>query len=168
MIRTLTNAACCLSCALAACTTAPKSEAGKTDIRERASATLATAERNDPTLSPVLRAAKGYAVFPTIGKGVLYEGGVFSGYCDLSQGSVGFQLGGQAYSEIICFATADALTLFKTGNFAFDAQATAVALKSGAGANAKYSNGVTVFTMDESGLMFEASVGGQKFTYQAR
>jgi len=179
MNRTLKAAACCLSCSLAACTTAPKSEAGKTDIRERASATLATAERNDPTLSPVLRAAKGYAVFPTIGKGaavvgaaygkgVLYEGGVFSGYCDLSQGSVGFQLGGQAYSEIICFATADALTLFKTGNFAFDAQATAVALKSGAGANAKYSNGVTVFTMDESGLMFEASVGGQKFTYQAR
>ena len=148
MNHMLTNAVCCLSCTLAACTTAPKSEAGKTDIRERASATLAKAERNDPTLSPVLRAAKGYAVFPTIGKGaavlggaygkgVLYEGGAFAGYCDLSQGSIGFQLGGQAYSEIIAFATTDALALFKTGNFAFDAQATAVALKSGAGANAR-------------------------------
>jgi hypothetical protein len=63
---------------------------------------------------------------------------------------------------------AEALTLFKTGNFAFDAQATAVALKSGAGANAKYSNGVAVFTMDESGLMFEASIGGQKFSFQAK
>ncbi len=179
MNRMLANATRYLTCVLAACTTAPKSEAGKTDIREEASAALAKAERNDPTLSPVLRASKGYAVFPTVGKGavgvggaygkgVLYEGGAFSGYCDLSQGSIGFQLGGQAYSEIICFATADALTLFKTGNFAFDAQATAVALKSGAGANARYSNGVTVFTMDESGMMFEASVGGQKFSYQAK
>ncbi|MEI7657689.1 MAG: hypothetical protein WCK33_06435 [Phycisphaerae bacterium] len=60
------------------------------------------------------------------------------------------------------------MTRFKTGNFAFDAQTTAVALKSGAGANAKYSDGVAVFTMDESGLMFEASVGGQKFSYQAK
>ena len=179
MNRMLATATRYLSCALAACTTAPKSEAGKTDIREEASAALAKAERNDPTLSPVLRAAKGYAVFPTVGKGavgvggaygkgVLYEGGAFAGYCDLSQGSIGFQLGGQAYSEIICFSTADALTLFKTGNFAFDAQATAVALRSGAGANAKYSKGVAVFTMDESGLMFEASVGGQKFSYQAK
>ncbi len=136
------------------------------------------AERNDPTLTPVLRDAKGYAVFPTVGKGaagvrgayvkgVLYEGGAFTGYCDLTQASIGLQLGGQAYSEIICFSTADALTQFKAGNFAFDAQATAVALKSGAGANAKYSKGVAVFTMDESGLMFEASIGGQKFSYQA-
>jgi lipid-binding SYLF domain-containing protein len=84
------------------------------------------------------------------------------------QGSIGFQLGGQAYSEIICFSTREALALFKSGNFAFDAQATAVALKSGAGANAKYSNGVAVFTMDESGLMFEASIGGQKFSYEAK
>ena len=168
-----------MSLALAACTTAPKSDAGKVDKRDEAEVALAKAERNDPTLTPVLHAAKGYAVFPTIGKGavgvggaygkgVLYECGKFTGYCDLSQGSIGLQLGGQAYSEIICFSTADALTLFKTGNFAFDAQATAVALKSGAGANAKYSNGVAVFTMDESGLMFEASIGGQKFSFQAK
>ena len=57
---------------------------------------------------------------------------------------------------------------FKQGNFRFDAQATAVALKSGAGANAQFTNGVAVFTMDEAGLMYEASVGGQKFSYQAK
>jgi lipid-binding SYLF domain-containing protein len=173
------TAALALSCTLAACTTAPKSEEGKADKRDEAATALAKAERNDPTLSPVLRDAKGYAVFPTVGKGavgvggaygkgVLYETGTFAGYCDLTQASIGLQLGGQAYSEIICFSTAEALTLFKTGNFAFDAQATAVALKSGAGANAKYTNGVAVFTMDESGLMFEASIGGQKFSYQAK
>ncbi len=164
---------------LAACSTAPKSEEGKSDIRSQAATAVASAERNDPTLGPILRDAKGYAVFPSVGKGavgvggaygkgVLYEAGVFSGYCDLSQASIGLQLGGQAYSEIIAFSTPEALTLFKTGNFAFDAQATAVALKSGAGANAKYSNGIAVFTMDEAGLMYEASIGGQKFSYQAK
>lgn len=179
MHRMITTIALALACTLGACTTAPKTAAGKADKREEAAVALSKAERNDPTLSPVLRAAKGYAVFPTVGKGavgvggaygkgVLYEDGVFTGYCDLLQGSIGFQLGGQAYSEIVCFSTADALTRFKSGNFAFDAQATAVALKSGAGANAKYANGVAVFTMDESGLMFEASIGGQKFTYEAK
>lgn len=168
-----------VSLAFVGCTTAPKSEQGKTDKRDEAAAALSKAERNDPTLSPVLRDAKGYAVFPKIGKGavgvggaygkgVLYEAGEFTGYCDLTQASIGVQLGGQAYSEIICFSTDEALTRFKSGNFAFDAQATAVALKSGAGANATYSGGVAVFTMDESGLMFEASIGGQKFGYQAK
>ena len=164
---------------LGACNTAPKSEEGKADIRDSAATALAKAERNDPTLIPVLRDAKGYAVFPSVGKGavgvggaygkgVLYEAGSFVGYCDLSQVSIGLQLGGQAYTEIIAFSTADALANFKAGNFAFDAQATAVALKSGAGANAKYANGVAVFTMDEAGLMYEASIGGQKFSYQPK
>jgi len=164
---------------LAACSTAPRSEAGKSDIRAEADAALAKAQRNDATLIPVLQSSVGYAVFPTVGKGaigiggaygkgVLYESGIFSGYCDLTQASIGLQLGGQAYTEIISFNTTDALAKFKTGNFAFDAQATAVALKSGAGANAKYSSGVAVFTMDEAGLMYEASIGGQKFSFQPR
>jgi lipid-binding SYLF domain-containing protein len=89
------------------------------------------------------------------------------GYCDLSQASVGFQLGAQTYSEILCFEDQKAFDRFKAGTFTFDAQATAVALESGAGANAKYNEGVSVFTMDEKGLMFEAAVGGQEFSYQA-
>jgi lipid-binding SYLF domain-containing protein len=161
------------------CSTAPRSEEGRSDIRAEADATLAKARTNDPSLGTLLSGARGYAVFPTVGKGaigiggaygkgVLYEAGAFAGYCDLTQASIGFQLGGQAYSEIIAFGTEEALTKFKTGNFAFSAQATAVALKSGAGANAKYSDGVAVFTMGEAGLMYEASVGGQKFSYQAQ
>lgn len=165
--------------ALTACNTAPSSEQGKTDIRAEADSSLAKAQQNDPTIVPHINNARGYAVFPTVGKGaigvggaygkgVLYENGVMSGYCDLTQASIGFQLGGQSYTEIIVFQTQEALEKFKTGNFAFDAQATAVALKSGAGANANYSNGVAVFTMAEAGLMYEASIGGQKFTYQAK
>ncbi len=82
--------------------------------------------------------------------------------------AIWMQLGGQSYTEIICFETGQNVENFKQGNFRFDAQATAVAIKSGAGANAKFTNGVAVFTMDEAGLMFEASVGGQKFSYQAK
>lgn len=162
---------------IAACETAPKSVEGKADMRQDAATALAKAKASDSTLTTLLRNAAGYAVFPSVGKGgagvggaygkgVLYEHGTPVGYCDLSQVSVGAQLGGQSYTEIISFETNDAVNRFKQGNFRFDAQATAVALKSGAGANAKYREGVAVFTMDEAGLMFEASIGGQKFAYE--
>lgn len=161
------------------CSTAPRTEQGRTDIREKAETALAKARASDTTLGPVLDRAYGYAVFPTVGKGaigvggaygkgVVYEQTMFVGYCDLSQGSIGFQLGGQAYTEIIAFENQAALNHFKSGDFAFAAQATAVALKSGAGANAKYDNGVAVFTMDEAGLMYEASIGGQNFSFQPK
>jgi lipid-binding SYLF domain-containing protein len=147
------------------------------DIQQEASAALSKAETNDPSLARFLDHAVGYAVFPKVGKGavgiggaygrgVLYEGGRPVGYCDLSQGSIGVQLGGQRYTEIIAFETHPALQEFKNNNLEFDAQASAVALKSGAGANAKYDDGVAVFTMDERGLMFEASIGGQRFTFE--
>jgi lipid-binding SYLF domain-containing protein len=165
--------------ALGACSTAPKTVEGKADIKQDAAAALDRAERADPSLSPIFRRAEGYAVFPTVGKGavgvggaygkgVLYDRGRAVGYCDLTQGSIGFQLGGQSYTEIIAFETRDALATFKEGNFRFAAQATAVAIKSGAGANADFIDGVAVFTMDEAGLMGEASIGGQKFSYQPK
>jgi lipid-binding SYLF domain-containing protein len=173
-------AACVISVlALSGCSTAPETAEGKADIEQEASAALAKAKTTDPSLVPVFDSAAGYAVFPSVGKGaagiggaygkgVLYENGVAVGYCDLSQATIGFQLGGQAYTEIICFETPQAVETFKQGNFRFDAQATAVALKSGAGANAEFKEGVAVFTMDEAGLMYEASVGGQKFSYQPK
>jgi lipid-binding SYLF domain-containing protein len=162
---------------LAACETAPKSSEGKADIQDEAAVALSKAQRNDSSLRTFLNNSAGYAVFPRVGKGaagiggaygkgVLYEHGAPVGYCDLSQGTIGVQLGGQSYSEIVAFEDNNSVARFKEGNFRFDAQATAVALKSGAGANAKFREGVAVFTMDEAGLMFEASVGGQKFGYQ--
>jgi lipid-binding SYLF domain-containing protein len=161
------------------CSTAPKTAEGKADIESAADVALAKAQRTDPSLRSVFREAAGYAVFPSVGKGAAGVGGAYGkgvlyvndravGYCDLSQASIGFQLGGQAYTEIIAFQTMQAVNKFKEGNFRFDAQATAVALKSGAGANAQYANDVAVFTMDEAGLMYEASIGGQKFSYQTK
>jgi lipid-binding SYLF domain-containing protein len=164
---------------MSGCATAPSSVQGKADIEQEAAVALARAQESDPSLINIFDKAAGYAVFPSVGKGavgiggaygkgVLYDHGVAVGYCALTHGSIGFQLGGQSYTEIICIETAQNVENFKQGKFRFDAQATAVAIKSGAGANAKFTNGVAVFTMDEAGLMFEASVGGQKFSYQPK
>ena len=90
------------------------------------------------------------------------------GYCDLSQGSIGFQIGGQGYSEVIFFKTDSTLENFKSGEFAFAAQASGVAVKAGAAANADYVNGVAVFTKPKGGLMGEASIGGQNFSYEPK
>lgn len=168
-----------LTLAPVGCSTAPSTVEGKAEIETKAANSVQTAKTKDPTLVPVLDGAKAYAVFPTVGKGaigvggaygkgVLYQNGSVIGYCDLTQASIGLALGGQAYTQIIAFSTDEAVNRFKTGNFSFAAQATAVALQSGAGANAKYSDGVAVFTMSEAGLMYEASVGGQKFSYQTK
>jgi len=165
--------------AMPGCATAPGTVQGKSDIRDEAATALRKAQTSDPSLTTVLDESAGYAVFPTIGKGgaiiggaygkgVLYENGRAVGYCDLTQASIGAQLGGQSYTEIICFENTNSVDQFQQGKLRFDAQASAVALKSGAGANAKYRDGVAVFTMDEAGLMAEASVGGQQFSYQAR
>jgi lipid-binding SYLF domain-containing protein len=165
--------------ALGACATAPATEGGKADLRRTSADALSQAQTNDPSLRSLIAKSAGYAIFPEVGKGAvgiggaygkgdLYQNGVVVGYCDLTQVSIGFALGGQAYTEILVFETPAAVETFKRGNFRFNAQATAVALKSGAGANAKFADGVAVFTMDEAGLMYEASIGGQKFSYQDR
>ena len=160
------------------CSTAPKTAEGKVELTSKVQTAKENAIKSDAGLKKFFDEAAGYAVFPTVGKGAigvggaygkgqLYEGGQLAGYCTLTQASIGLALGGQAYTELIFFETQAALDRFKTGNFAFAAQASAVALKSGASANAKYTDGVAVFTMSEAGLMYEASVGGQKFNYQS-
>src|SRR5262245_58600176 len=140
-----------------------------------AQGTVATFKRVDPSLAAFLERSAGYAVFPTVGKGAALVGGAYGsgvvfdragkplGKATLTQVTVGLQLGGQAYSEIIVFETPRALEAFKSGEFAFATQASAVALSAGASASAKYRGGVAVFTAAKGGLMFEASIGGQKF-----
>ncbi|HDZ14554.1 MAG TPA: hypothetical protein ENH60_06600, partial [Pricia sp.] len=91
--------------------------------------------------------------------------GIPQGMADLKKLDVGFQAGGQAVIEAIFFETKDDMLQFKEEKFQFSADISAVALKSGVSANAKYRNGVAVFTLPKSGLMAEVSVGGQKFGY---
>jgi lipid-binding SYLF domain-containing protein len=143
-------------------------------------------------------AAYGYALFPTIGKGGIgiggaggkgrvYVGGRHVGNTSMGQVTIGFQLGGQAYSMIIFFEDERAFREFSTGNFEFGAQATAVAITAGASASAStagggtagasggrhdavtsgdYNKGLAVFTVAKGGLMYEASIGGAKFGYK--
>jgi lipid-binding SYLF domain-containing protein len=148
------------------------------DTHEDVVHTIAAFTKKDPGIDRFLTGAVGYAVFPTVGKGAIGVGGAHGtgellvsgkaiGKVSLTQVTVGFQFGGQAYSEIIFFEQRSTLDGFKHGDFAFAAQATAVALTAGAAANAAYRNGVAVFTMAKGGLMYEASIGGQKFSYKA-
>jgi lipid-binding SYLF domain-containing protein len=140
--------------------------------------TVASFRQTDPGLEHFLSSAVGYAVFPSVGKGavgiggaygrgVLFEHGKPVGRTTLTQITVGPQLGGQAYSEIVFFENEAAISAFKKGETAMSAQVSAVVANAGASANARYAQGVAVFTQAKEGLMAEASVGGQRFGYRA-
>lgn len=161
---------------LPACTTAPETEAGRSALVDDAQAALARMKADDPSLDEFLKNGYGYAIFPSVGKGglvvggaygqgVVYEGDKLIGYADLTQATIGLQLGGQSYSELIVFQNEQALRTFTSGSLEFAAQASAVALKSGASADANYTDGVAVFTRSNAGLMYEASIGGQNFDF---
>ena len=141
----------------------------------------------------------GYAVFPTIGKagigfggaygtGRVYARGKYVGDTSMAQVTVGFQLGGQAFSQIIFFKDKRAFDEFTHGNFEFGAEASAVAITAGVSAQAtttgssagasggehdaktqgRYYHGMAIFTVAKGGLMSEASIGGQKFSYKPK
>ena len=141
-------------------------------------AVISKITEKDPGMAKHFAEAHGYAIFPTVGKGAIgiggargkgrvYEQGRRVGTTTLTQLSIGFQLGGQAYSEVIFFKDKTALDDFKRGNFELDAQASAVALTARASRDLAYNRGVAIVTMAKGGLMYEASVGGQKFSYKA-
>ena len=131
----------------------------------------------DPLMDALFQRAYGYAIFPNVGKGgigiggaagngVAYEHNKIVGMAKLSQVTVGLQAGGQAYREVIFFETKKDMERFKDSRFEFSAQVSAIAVKSGVSADAKYVSGVMVFSMGKGGLMYEASVGGQKFKFE--
>ena len=127
-------------------------------------------------MESILEDSYGYAVFPPIGKGgfgiggaygkgILYENGIPVGDARMTQVSVGFQWGGQSYSEIIIFEDVEAMELFKSNHLQLAAQASAIAVTSGLSTDIPYNHGVAVYTRPKAGLMYEASIGGQKFKY---
>jgi len=147
------------------------------DPVQEARGTIQVFKKADPGLSKFFDESVGYVVFSSVGKGavgvggahgsgILFEKGQPVGKATLTQVTIGFQLGGEAYSEVVFFQTAGTLNDFKKGNFELAAQASAMAAAAGASANAKYKQGVAVFTVAKGGLMYEASVGGQKFGYE--
>ncbi len=123
--------------------------------------------------------AAGYAVFPNVGKGgfgiggargkgLLKVGGETVAVVTLTQLTIGFQAGGQAYSEFIFFEDDIALGSFRRGNYELGAQVSAVAITAGASADADFNEGIAIFTEAKGGLMYEASVGGQKFKIEEK
>ena len=133
--------------------------------------------KTDASMAKLFNDSYGYVIFPKIGKGaiiiggsggngVVYEKGKTIGTAKMAQVSVGAQVGGESYREVIFFENKEALDRFRDNKVEFSGQVSAVAAKSGASLNAKYADGVAVFTQDLSGLMAEAAVGGQKFTYK--
>jgi lipid-binding SYLF domain-containing protein len=162
---------------LSGCSTSPKSEAKRENLETQAQASIDLAKATDPGMAKFFDTSAGYAVFPSIGKGawivggaygkgILYEHGQPVGYCDMTQASIGFAWGGEAFTEFVFFETPEAVNKFKAGQATLSAQASAVAVKTGAAAKAQFVDGVAVFITGLKGAMVEASVGGQKFSYQ--
>ncbi len=146
---------------------------------QKAQQAIALFKAKDPDIQKFFDTSSGYVVIPTVGKagfgiggargkGVLYEDGEVTANVTLTQLSFGFQAGGQAYSEFIFFEDDVALANFKRGNYELGAQASAVAITAGASADAKFNGGMAIFTQAKGGLMYEASVGGQKFKVEVK
>jgi lipid-binding SYLF domain-containing protein len=148
------------------------------DKIDRANGVVADFSHSDENLTAWFANAVGYAVFPNVGKGgfgiggahgtgVLFEKGLPTGETELVQVTIGLQLGGQSFAEVIFFEDEYSLGNFKKGNFEMSAQVSAVVVTLGASADTNYEKGVAVFTRAKGGLMYEATVGGQKFSYDA-
>jgi lipid-binding SYLF domain-containing protein len=161
------------------CQTAPKSDTAKDQLMSDGDAAMKQMMAEDPGLDSFIRSNAGHIIFPKVGKGawivggsygrgIVYERGVFIGYADITQATIGLQAGGQSFQELIVFETQTDVDRFKTGKFSLAAGLSAVALKTGASKDAKFKDGVIVFTKPIGGLMFEASVGGQQLTFQPK
>lgn len=159
---------------LAGCASTPSDNVRIAEAR----ASLLRFVDSDPGLQGWVDHAHGYAVFPSVGKGGFWVGGAYGrgivfergepvGRTRIIQGTIGAQIGAQNFAQVIFFQDEVALRNFQRGNYEFSAQATAVAATSGAATTTSYDGGVAVFILAKSGLMAEASVGGQKFEYEA-
>jgi len=148
------------------------------DLRTEAQSALGDFLKKDSTLKTFLTNSAGYAIFPSVGKGgfivggargkgLVYEKDNVVGETTMTQASVGAQVGGQTFAEIIFFESPAAFEDFKASKFEMSAEASAVAAAEGASTAAKYTGGVAVFTLPKKGLMVQASIGGQKFKFEA-
>ena len=161
---------------LAGCSTAPGSQEGKDDLVRQAIAALGEWNREVPGLEPFARQSYGFAMFPAIakgglglgaayGRGVVWEQGKHLGYADLSHASVGLQAGGQSYRVLVVFDDKAALEQFKRGRLDFSADTSGVLIEGGYVAGFRFVEGVTVFSTPIGGVMGEASIGGEWFTF---
>lgn len=148
------------------------------DEDKKAAEAVAWFRQNDPSLGRFFSQAYGYVVFPDVykggflmlggghGRGYVFDHGRLVGRSSITQLNVGPQLGGQSFSEIIFFKDAAAFNDFKKGNFEISAQMTAIVVTTGIATNADYSDGVAIFILPKAGVMADATIGGQKFSFE--
>ena len=159
------------------CETTPKNEKEKEALDSSVTATIKEMSDKDPRVAQFMGTAYGYVCFPTVsyggliaaagsGQGEVYVQGNLVGYARIFQASVGGNVGGRWYSEMIFFKNEQAFQDFKDGNIKFQAHTAAVAVTAGGGTQVDYQKGVAVFTHDKFGLSAQASIGGQEFKFE--
>ena len=158
----------------------PTSPQAAASLEDQSNAALTDMFARAPQLHAVVNDAAGYAMFPSIGAagaliaggasghGVLYENGYPIGYVSLKQGSVGPQLGGQTFAELIVLPTRDDVAAMRAGNFKFGAHACAVILNRVAATATRFGRGQTVFIQPKGGMMASASITGQHIDFVPR
>jgi lipid-binding SYLF domain-containing protein len=148
-------------------------------LGEAVKAALGRMREKDPGLGEAIEKAYGYAVFPSVGKatavlggaygrGEVFEHGKLIGYAAIVQMTIGVQLGGDTFDELILFENSAALDRFKSGKIAFAANASVAILKAGAATTSDYAGGTRVFLNSEGGLILETALGGQKFVFRPK
>ena len=147
------------------------------DEQAEARAAIANFKSADPGLNTFFTKSAGFDILPSVGEGgliiggehghgLLFEADKVTGKVTLTEVSVGAQAGGGSFAEVIFFETPEALNSFKQSKYEMSAKAKATVASSGASANAKYDQGIAVFTLPKSGAMVAAAVGGQKFKFE--
>ena len=164
--------------ALSGCGANPGTDTQKAELTDESQLKLKELETDSPGLKDIVDGGYGYAMFPDATKGGLvieggsgygnvYQQGKYIGTAHLTLVNGGAVIGGSSFSELVVFQSKAALDDFEADKVKFDAQASATALKAGAMAQARFNNGVAVFTKSTGGLEVDASIGGQQFTFKA-
>jgi lipid-binding SYLF domain-containing protein len=154
----------------AATASAPERVSGITD-------TIELFKQKDSTLGPLFSSSAGYVVLPDVGEGALvlggahgageaFERGRYVGRVTVSEVSIGAQVGGQSYSQVVFFETPVAFKRLKDNEFKFAAEVSAIGVDHGVAKNAKFKDGVATFVIPKQGLMASAAVGGQKLSFE--
>jgi lipid-binding SYLF domain-containing protein len=182
MLLTKTTAAIALFVAgfvfAAGCATAPSTRAERQSLRQNADATLGEMIAQKPQLRDITRSALAYAVFPSVGKGgmlvggaygqgILYEAGSPTGYVSLEQASIGAQLGGQSFSELLVLRSAADVEALKAGRYTVGADLGVVVLSAGAAVHETFDPNASVFVLSRGGLMVDITISGQQLKYQS-
>lgn len=167
-------------CALATtgCNTAPANRGAELSLQDAVRNTIADSQRKDDSLTTFYNGSYGYVVFPDCGSGAFIVGGAYGrgivfkgkdpvGYADMTQGSIGFQIGGSSFDEIIFFENEKTYNAFVASQWAPSAAASATAITAGAAAAAGYAEGVAIFVIDTKGLMASAAIGAQRFNFES-